>query len=215
MQNSGSNHMTLFDAETPKQNGEPSENAKFVVNKILLWLILVPLALVLVLVLFGGLAHGEEKAIAQPCLIVKHKGTVGRRLIYFALIGVPIAPGANYDYVDSANFSNSKMSYKGKQLEQIQASGTHVIVLDKYTPDGVAAARQSCAANMPTVRTEPTKQITAPVPENVEHPIEGYTLNGPSGASGTGSADGEQTSLGDAARQAKAKKQQEPQEPRP
>lgn len=111
------------------------------------------------------------------------------------------------------------MSYKGKQLEQIQASGTHVIVLDKYTPDGVAAARQSCAAaNIPAVRTEPTKQITAPAPENVEHPIEGYTLNGPSGTSGTtgtGSSDGDQTSLGDAARQAKAKKQQEPQEPRP
>lgn len=89
--------MTLFDTETPKQNDEPSETAKFVVNKILLWLILVPLALVLVLVLFGGLAHGEEKPTAQPCLIVKHKETVGRRLIYFALIGVPIAPGANYD----------------------------------------------------------------------------------------------------------------------
>jgi hypothetical protein len=213
MQNPGA-IMTLFDTETPKQSDEPSETAKFVVNKILLWLILVPLALVLVLVLFGGLAHGEEKPTAQPCLIVKHKGTVGRRLIYFALIGVPIAPGANYDYVDSANLSNSKMSYKGKQLEQIQASGTHVIVLDKYTPDGVAAARQSCAAaNIPAVRTEPTKQITAPAPENVEHPIEGYTLNGPSGT--TGSADGDQTSLGDAARQAKAKKQQEPQEPRP
>ena len=146
---------------------------------------------------------------------MKHKGTVGRRLIYFALIGVPIAPGANYDYVDSANFSNAKMSYKGKQLEQIQSSGTHVIVLDKYGADEVAAARQSCAAaNVPAVRTEPTKQITAPAPENVEHPIEGYTLNGPSATSGSGSADGDQTSLGDAARQAKAKKL-DPQEPKP
>ena len=157
----------------------------------------------------------------NSCLIVKHKGTVGRRLIYFALIGVPIAPGANYDYVDSTNFANSKMSYKGKQLENIQSSGTHVIVLDKFTPEGVAAARQSCAASVAaslpstTIRTEPTKQIAA-APASVEHSIEGYTLSGP-GSSGTGSVDGDQTSLGDAARQAKAKKQQsqEPKEPRP
>ena len=158
----------------------------------------------------------------NSCLIVKHKGTVGRRLIYFALIGVPIAPGANYDYVDSTNFANSKMSYKGKQLEDIQSSGTHVVVLDKFTPEGVAAARQSCAASVAaslpntTIRTEPPKQIAA-APASVEHPIiEGYTLSGP-GSSGTGSVDGDQTSLGDAARQAKAKKQQsqEPKEPRP
>jgi hypothetical protein len=148
----------------------------------------------------------------QPnsCLIVKHKGTVGRRLIYFALIGVPIAPGANYDYVDSTNFANAKMSYKGKQLEEIQSSGTHVIVLDKFTPEGVTAARQSCTASAAivsnSVRQSAPVQVAA-APPSTEHPIEGYTLSDSSGAS-AGSVDGDQTSLGDAARQAKAKKQQ-------
>jgi len=145
----------------------------------------------------------------NSCLIVKHKGTVGRRLIYFALIGVPIAPGANYDYVDSTNFANAKMSYKGKQLEEIQSSGTHVIVLDKFTPEGVSAARQSCAASAaiaPNNGQSKTVQVAA-APPSTEHPIEGYTLSG-TGSSSAGSVDGDQTSLGDAARRAKAKKQQ-------
>lgn len=147
---------------------------------------------------------------AASCLIVKHKGTVGRRLIWTALIGVPIAPGANYDYVESTNLPNSKMSYKGKQLEEIQSAGTHVIVLDKFTPEGLAAARQSCISNAPAI-AEPSKTNSVAQPSKsavttagVEHPIEGYTLSG--GSSGTGSVDGDQTSLGDAARKARAKK---------
>jgi len=59
-------------------------------------------------------------AALSPCLIVKHKGTVGRRLIWTALIGVPIAPGSKYDYVDSINYTNTKMSYKGKEIEALE-----------------------------------------------------------------------------------------------
>jgi hypothetical protein len=45
---------------------------------------------------------------ARPCLIVKHKGTVGRRLLWTALIGVPIAPGAKYDHVDGITTPSGK-----------------------------------------------------------------------------------------------------------
>ena len=149
-------------------------------------------------------------AQSNSCLIVKHKGTVGRRLIYFALIGVPIAPGANYDYVDSTNFSNSKMSYKGKQLEEIQSSGTHVIGIEKFTQDAITAAHQSCVANAAAVPQPATEKAPAVAPRpSTEHHIEGYTISGPTSA--TGSAGSDEMSLGEAARQAKLKKRSMPQ----
>lgn len=94
------------------------------------------------LILFTILAFSAA-AFAQSgaCLIVKHKGTVGRRIIWFALIGVPIAPGANYDYVDAVSYRPEKMSYKGKELQKL---GVRVIVLEKPTGESILAARQSC-----------------------------------------------------------------------
>jgi hypothetical protein len=42
------------------------------------------------------------------------------------------------------------MSYRGKELEALQAEGVHVIVLDThYKPEELAAARQSCAEAKP------------------------------------------------------------------
>jgi hypothetical protein len=81
----------------------------------------------------------------KACLIVKHKGTVGRRLVWTALIGVPIAPGASYDYVDSNGMSSTKMAYKGKELQKMQGTGVKVIVLqNKYSTADVDGARKSC-----------------------------------------------------------------------
>ena len=71
------------------------------------------------------------QAESKGCLIVKHKGTVGRRLIYTALIGVPIAPGANYDLVDSVDYKPERVAYKGKELQAVEKQGVHVIVLEK------------------------------------------------------------------------------------
>jgi hypothetical protein len=45
--------MSLLDADRQEETSGPSENARFVVNKLLLWLILVPLILVLAYVLLG------------------------------------------------------------------------------------------------------------------------------------------------------------------
>jgi hypothetical protein len=81
------------------------------------------------------------------CLIVKHKGTVGRRLVFTALIGVPIAPGAKYDLVDTLNYNPGKVAFTGKELQEAQSDGIHVIVLEKkYGQEDVQAARRSCRA---------------------------------------------------------------------
>lgn len=85
-------------------------------------------------------------ATSNSCLIVKHKGTIGRRLMFTALIGVPIAPGSKYDLVDTVNYQNAKATYKGKDLNAIQASGTRIIILEnKYKSDDLQQARKSCS----------------------------------------------------------------------
>ena len=92
-----------------------------------------------------AVSSASEAISPKPCLIVKHKGTVGRRLLWTALIGVPIAPGSKYDYVDSVNYTSKKMSYKGKELEKLQTTGVHVVVLDnKYKVEDLDSARRRC-----------------------------------------------------------------------
>jgi len=87
----------------------------------------------------------EPGSNAKSCLIVKHKGTVGRRLLFTALIGVPIAPGAKYDHVDAINFQNAKPAYKGKDLQGFQAQGVRVMILEKnYKQENLDSARKSC-----------------------------------------------------------------------
>ena len=87
----------------------------------------------------------EPVGNAKPCLVVKHKGTVGRRLLWTALIGVPIAPGAKYDHVDAMNFQQAKPSYKGKELQGFQAQGVRVMILEKnYKQENLDSARIAC-----------------------------------------------------------------------
>lgn len=94
-------------------------------------------------------AGTQQTAQANPnekgCLLVRHKGTAGRRLTWFALTGVPMAPGSKFEYVEAVNYPGAKMNYKGKDLEKIQSSGVRVIVLDhKYSPADLENARKSC-----------------------------------------------------------------------
>ncbi len=89
-------------------------------------------------------ASGPE-GNAKPCLIVKHKGTVGRRLLWTAVIGVPIAPGSKYDHVDALNFQKAKPTYKGSDLQKFQAEGVRVMILEKnYTQENLDSARKAC-----------------------------------------------------------------------
>jgi len=116
-------------------------------------------------------ATPEPAAAVKPCLIVKHKGTVGRRLMWTALIGVPIAPGAKYDHVDQVNFQNAKPTYKGKELQQFQADGVRVIILEKnYKQENLDAARKSCrepeaSAAQPKQDSKPPEQKPEVKPE--------------------------------------------------
>lgn len=88
---------------------------------------------------------GLHPRTANSCLLVKHKGTTGRRLAWFFLIGVPIAPGSKYDYVDSIDYTTTKMAYGGKDLLSVQASGVHVIVLnERFTAADLDSARNAC-----------------------------------------------------------------------
>jgi hypothetical protein len=98
----------------------------------------------------------------NPCLIVKHKGTVGRRLMWTAIIGVPIAPGAKYDHVDAINFQKAKPTYKGKELQQFQAEGVRVIILEKkYTPESLESSRKACG-EMEAQPAQPKQQSNPP-----------------------------------------------------
>lgn len=97
----------------------------------------------------------------KPCLIVKHKGTVGRRLLWTALIGVPIAPGAKYDHVDAINFPEAKPAYKGKDLQKFQAEGVRVLILEKnYKPEALDSARNACRE--PDAQPAQSKQDSKP-----------------------------------------------------
>jgi membrane-associated protease RseP (regulator of RpoE activity) len=105
------------------------------------------LASVFVLLVLAAPAFAQRPdAGPDSCLIVKHKGTVGRRLIWTALVGIPIAPGAKYDYVDSMDFRSAKLKYGGKELQGIQQSGVHVIVLNnRFIAADLDSARRACS----------------------------------------------------------------------
>ncbi|HLZ90356.1 MAG TPA: hypothetical protein VKQ28_01475 [Candidatus Acidoferrum sp.] len=109
-------------------------------------------------------ATPESVGNAKSCLIVKHEGTVGRRLLFTALIGVPIAPGTKYDHVDAINFQKAKPAYKGKELQGFQAEGVRVMILEKnYTQENLDSARESCREpegppTQPKQETKPAEQ---------------------------------------------------------
>ncbi len=108
--------------------------------------------LAVVVALCGAVAVAQEAmpdsnatAASKPCVIVKHKGIVGRRLMWTALVGVPMAPGAKYNLVDNMAYTPVKMSFKGKELQTMQQQGIHVIVLEKnYKGADLEAAKNSC-----------------------------------------------------------------------
>ncbi len=108
--------------------------------------------------------------------------------------------GAKYEYVDSFNVPDTKMKYKGGELQKLQQSGVHIIVVNKKaTSDEMQSARTSCSAPaIPSVvpvsasQSSPTQPAAQP------------TLQ-PAVSTSTTTIYQEQ-SLGDAARQAKAQK---------
>lgn len=90
---------------------------------------LIEIARNLCVIAFVLLCHCDAEQPA-PCLVVAHASTVGKRLVWTALIGVPIAPGANYDYVDST-LTKVKMKYRGKELQKLREQGVRILVEQK------------------------------------------------------------------------------------
>jgi hypothetical protein len=54
--------------------------------------------------------------------------------------------GERFEYVESFNLANSKMKYKGGELQAIKDSGVHIIVVSEGVGEEVQQARVSCQA---------------------------------------------------------------------
>jgi hypothetical protein len=89
----------------------------------------------------------SSQAFAQannPCLIVKQNK--GHRIRNTFLFGAPglFSRGERFEYVDAFNVPNSRMKYKGDELQKIKDSGVHVIVVSEGSDAEIQAARASC-----------------------------------------------------------------------
>lgn len=93
--------------------------------------------------------------------------------------------GAKYEYADSFNLTSTKTKYSGKELEKLQRTGVHVIVVNKKTASvEMDSARSSCksavsvavagAIAVPdaTNSVAPQAPQTAPLPAVQETPQE-------------------------------------------
>lgn len=111
--------------------------------------------------------------------------------------------GAKYEYADSFNIPSTKPKYKGKELEELQRSGVHVIVVNKKTASAeMDSARNSCRGVAPAPVSS-----TAPVAAGAPAPPPA-PASSPTGAANGQVISTSEPSLGDVARQAKAQKGQ-------
>ena len=107
--------------------------------------------------------------------------------------------GAKYEYADSFNMTSTKPKYKGKELEELQRSGVHVIVVNKKTASTeMDSARNSCKSLAPVA-------VAAPAPVAAVAPVSSPAVPPPPTTQTISTAE---PSLGEAARQAKAQKEQ-------
>jgi hypothetical protein len=73
--------------------------------------------------------------------------------------------------VDEINFQNAKPTYKGKELQQFQANGVHVIVLEKnYKQENLDAARRSCREAEPQP-AQPKQESKPPEKPETKPPV--------------------------------------------
>ncbi len=95
----------------------------------------------------------QAPVAAKPCLIVRQ--AEGHRfrnsMIAGALTGGigfaagAASGGAKYEYVDSFDMSATKLKYKGKELQDLQQQGTHIVTVSKKaTGEEIKDARDSC-----------------------------------------------------------------------
>jgi hypothetical protein len=82
----------------------------------------------------------------KQCLIVKqNKGHRVRNGFLFGVAGLAFSKGERFEYVDSVNFPESRLKYKGDELQKLKDTGVHVIVVNKdASGDEIQSARSSC-----------------------------------------------------------------------
>lgn len=117
---------------------------------------------------------------AQQCLIVR--SAEGHRfrnsMIAGALTGGigfaagAASGGAKYEYVDSFRMTNTKLKYKGGELQKLQQQGVHIVVVNKKaTADETKSARESCATlGAPPAPASTTATAAAATPAQTAAP---------------------------------------------
>ena len=98
-------------------------------------------SVMMLVVLLSSLSFAQADS---PCLIVKQNK--GHRIRNTFLFGAPglFSRGERFEYVDAFNIPNSRMKYKGDELQKIKDSGVHVIVVSEGSDAEIQAARASC-----------------------------------------------------------------------
>jgi hypothetical protein len=94
---------------------------------------------------------------SNQCLIVKqNKGHRVRNGFQFGVAGLAFSKGERYEYVDSLNFPNSRLKYKGDELQKLKDTGVHVIVINKDAAgEEIQSARSSCKETSSAVEVIP------------------------------------------------------------
>lgn len=129
----------------------------------------------LLMVALSAFAFGQQPA--SQCLIVTSaEGHRFRNAMVAGVLtgGIGLAAGAafgggRYEYRDAFNLpaSEVKTKYKGPELQKLEQSGVHVIVVDKHDKTGaeVRDTRASCQSlNVPVA---PVPAQAAPAPASV------------------------------------------------
>jgi hypothetical protein len=160
------------------------------------------------------------EAASNECLIVRNaEGHRFRDSMIAGVLtgGVGFAAGAafggaKYEYIDSFNMSDTKVKYKGGELQKLQQSGVHIVVVNKKaTSDEIQSARGSCTAAAqatPAVVTVSAPVQTPAVQSAVQPTLQPAVQPAPSQNTVVFPAE----SLGEAARQARAQKAQQDQQ---
>ena len=112
---------------------------------------------VVVGVLLLGTCSAQTNQTSSQCLIVKqNKGHRVRNGFLFGVAGLAFSKGERFEYVDAVNFPNSRLKYKGGELQKLKDTGVHIIVVAEGAGEEVQSARASCRADVIPFDAKPT-----------------------------------------------------------
>ena len=113
-----------------------------------------------------------SQAASDQCLIVRSaeghrfRNSAGASTGGIGFSAGAAFSGAKYEYADSFNIPSTKPKYKGKELEELQRAGVHVIVVNKKTASAeMDSARNSCKSIAPVAAPAPVAAVS-PAPSS-------------------------------------------------